>query len=193
MKQQQSVNPSTSASLSPACVLLPQPYLSSDPSCAELFPRRTLSCPTCAQQPRDRNVPAFLEHPVPHTGLLAGAQPFPLKQGCCQEGQHRGQAQGRCVWGGSEAAEESLQLGGRRMEGLGLFVCLWPAKRSFLLTKRSFLLTILQLLFDLSCTFSWKASSILRVAMKLSFFLPIQATSLKFKKDAAVVTWDCGV
>lgn len=46
---------------------------------------------------------------------------------------------------------------------------MWPAKRSFLLTKRSFPLTILQLLFDLSCTFSWKTSSILSVAMKLLF------------------------
>lgn len=82
--------------------------------------------------------------------------------------------------------------------GFGL-VCLhvasqtWPAKHSFLLSKRSFLLTILQLLFDLNCTFSWKTSSILSAAMKIPFFLPIQATSLKFRKDSAVVTWDCGV
>lgn len=83
--------------------------------------------------------------------------------------------------------------GGFRLVRLHVASQTWPAKRSFLLTKRSFLLTILQLLFDLSCTFSWKTSSILSVAMKLPFFLPIQATSLKFKKAAAMVTWDCGV
>lgn len=76
--------------------------------------------------------------------------------------------------------------GGFRLVRLHVASQMWAAKRSFLLT-------ILQLLFDLSCTFSWKTSSILSVAMKLPFFLPIQATSLKFKKAAAMVTWDCGV
>lgn len=102
-----------------------------------------------------------------------GVQLCPLSRGTAREGHSlpRIQEQGRCVWGASEAAEESLQLegGGWRVGCLHVASQTWPAKRSFLLSKRSFLLTILQLLFDLNCTFSWKTSSILSAAMKLLF------------------------